>query len=128
MKLSSGFTLIEIILYIVVLSIVGSGLLIAFNAALMAGENPGKNLAASQLAKARMDIILQQRLVNGFNSISDPCAAGSSPAACAPLATFATNNNLIVTSSIPPASGGIRTATVTVSGAGNATLTMRFVQ
>ncbi|WP_133129849.1 prepilin-type N-terminal cleavage/methylation domain-containing protein [Legionella yabuuchiae] len=128
MKVNSGFTLIEIILYIVVLSIVGSGLLIAFNAALVTGENPGKTLAASQLAKARMNIILQQRLVNGFNNISDPCATDPAPGACAPLATFATNNNLIVASSIPPATGGVRTATVTVSGAGNATVTMRFVQ
>lgn len=128
MKRQLGFTLIEVIIFIIVLSIVATGLFVSFNTVLALSANPGKNLAASQLAKARMSIILQNRLVNGFSSITDPCSSGSPPAPCSILATFATNNNLFVSSSIGAVSGGIQTVQVSVTGSGTATLTMRFVE
>jgi prepilin-type N-terminal cleavage/methylation domain-containing protein len=125
---SKGYTLIEVVVYIVVLGVIASGLFVAFNSSLITSSNPGKIMAANQLAKARMSIILHYRLVNGFANITDPCYPTSSVNACTALATFATNNGLTVSSSIPAASGGIRTATISISGEGASTLTMRFVE
>lgn len=122
-----GQTLIELIIFIVVMGIVSVGALIGFNSVLKNSHQPGRRLIASQLADARMNLILMQREEYGFANISDPCSTGAL-AACTGLQTFAQNAGYTVSSSISPASGGVVTATITVSGAGNATVTMRFVQ
>lgn len=75
-----------------------------------------------------MNIILQQRLVNGFSNISDPCVLGSPPAACTILTTFASTQGLAVSSAIVASGSDVKTATVTVTGTGNAQVVMRFVQ
>jgi len=128
MSKQRGFTLIEMIVFILVLAITASASLLAYTNILAKSNQPGKILAASQLAHARMAIILQQRLVNGFASITDPCTAGVPPAACTGLAAFATSGGYVVTSSIPAAAGGVQTATITITGSGNSTVVMRFVQ
>ncbi len=127
MKNQQGISLIELVMFIVLIGIIVTGSFSAFDLILTDSSQPGRILAAGQLAKARMNLILQQRLVNGFTNITDPCVSGS-PAACSGLAAFASAHGFVVSSSIPAAVGGVRTATVTVSGAGSATVIMRFVQ
>lgn len=128
MKKHSGMTLIEVVVFIVVLGITAAGSLTAMRTILTNSSQPGKILAAAQLAQARMAIILQQAVVNGFSNINDPCNLTTPPAACTGLATFASNKGYTLSSSILAASGGVITASVTVSGAGNAILVTRFVQ
>jgi Tfp pilus assembly protein PilE len=126
MKPFKGQTLIELVIFIVVLGIVLTPLLTVFNSVLKRSNQPQYLLTAAQLADARMNMILQQRRINGFTNISDPCSTGSLNA-CTALKAFATNH-YVVSSSIPPAVNGIQTVTVTVTGTGTATNLMRFVQ
>ena len=127
MRKDQGFTLIEVVIFIVILGVIMAATLRMFKSVLIYTSRPGYMLTASQLADARMNLILLQRKVNGFTSIVDPCSSGSL-AACTTINTFATNNGYVISSSIPNAVNGVRTATVTVSGTGDATVMMRFVQ
>ncbi|MDP3704838.1 MAG: prepilin-type N-terminal cleavage/methylation domain-containing protein [Legionellaceae bacterium] len=126
-KKYQGQTLIELTVFIVILGIVLTGILQALQTVLFYSGQPGHILTASQLADARMNIIIQQRRIQGVTSMSDPCLTGSLNA-CTSINGFATTNGYVVSSSIPAAVNGVRTATVTVSGTGNATLIARFVQ
>lgn len=115
MKKLRGFTLLELVVTIIVLSLAVTGFVLSYTQTILSAANPGIEMKAAQLANARMNIILLQRLVNGYSLIQDPCAGGSPPAACVPLATFATDAGLTAASSIVVGSG-ITTATVTISG------------
>lgn len=79
MNKASGFTLIELIVFILVIGISAVAALVAFNTVAGRSNEPGQLMAAAQLANARMNIIVQRRLVDGFANISDPCASGSPP-------------------------------------------------
>lgn len=121
-----GFTLIEIIAFIIVVGIIATGILLAFNTVLFHSSEPGKLLQANQLAHARMQLILQQRLINGFDNLSDPCETMPSLTPCQTLATFADNNGLNVSSSITGDSTA-KTVTISVRGAGSSRVVTRFV-
>lgn len=127
MKKYQGQSLIELVIFIVVVGIITGAIVNTFRTILIYSYRPGSLLTASQLADARMNIIIQQRRVNGFTNISDPCST-SSLAACTGLNTFANNYGYIINSSLPAAVNGTRIVTVTVSGTGNATSVVRFVQ
>ena len=127
MRHQRGLTLIELVVFIVIVGILVSGALTGFTTILRYSNRPGYLLTATQLADARMNLILQQRRVGGFSSLSDPCSSGSL-AACTGLNTFATAGGYVVSSSISAVSGGTRTANVTVTGTGSAQVVARFVQ
>jgi Tfp pilus assembly protein PilE len=134
MRQQKGQTLIELILFIVIISIALTGSMHVFRTVLLYGGRIGHLLTASQLAEARMNLIIQKRHepddVTGFANLSDPCSSGSL-AACTTLNAFASANGYTVTSSPNPitaAADGSKTVTVTVSGAGDATSSVRFVQ
>ena len=127
MRRYAGQTLIELIVFIVVMGIVISGSMLALQTVLLNSAKPAQILTASQLADARMNLIIQQRRINGFLAVSDPCSSGAL-AACAGLNTFATNNGYVVSSSISAAVNGVITATVTVNGTASANIVARFVQ
>jgi len=127
MNKQRGLSLVELVIFIVILGVMVAGLLGVFTNVLHYSNEPGQNLKASQLALARINAITLQRISFGFNSINDPCTAGS-PAACVALDNFATSEGLSVVSSIPAAVSGVRSATITISGFGHAVDTVRFVQ
>ena len=126
MRKHQGLTLIELIVFIVVVGVVISGSMRAFNTILFYSNKPAQRLTASQLADARMNLIVLQRRVNGLAGMSDPCSSGSL-AACTGLSNFAanggrplSNEGYVVSSSITAISGGARTATVIVCEKSNA--------
>lgn len=121
-----GVTLIELILFIVIISIAMVSLILSFSTVLGRIVEPGQRLVASELADARMNLILLQRHVYGFNNISDPC--DTSPAACAALTSFATGAGYVVSSSITNPESNIALVTVTVSGTASATDVLEFTQ
>ena len=99
-----GLTLIEILLFIVIVGIVAAGLLTAFNGALRNSSTPGQMLTAQLLAQERMEVIIGQRRVLGFggftSSTFDPCTATPSsnqpfctsfPSGYSVTATFSNN-------------------------------------
>lgn len=121
-----GVTLIELVLFIVVISIAMVSLILSFSTVLGLIAEPGQRLIASELADARMNLILLQRHVYGFNNISDPC--GTSPAACAALNSFATGAGYVVSSSITNPVSNTALVTITVSGTASATDVLEFTQ
>jgi prepilin-type N-terminal cleavage/methylation domain-containing protein len=119
-----GFSLIEMVIFIVVIGIVASTLLIGLNQAARYSGIPRSNLEASFLANARMQIILMNRNLNGYTSLSDPCTATPALNICTPLSTYATTNGLIV--STPSISGSNpKIISLDVSGNGNASIQAR---
>ena len=112
-----GFTLIELVAFIVVIGIIAGGLLVGMNQALKSTKSPTGIAQASYLANARMQIILMNRAFNGYATLSDPCPAA---ALCAPLTAYATANNFTVTSIISGTNPKI--ITISVTGAGDATI------
>lgn len=73
-----GFTLIEMVIFIVVLGIIGATLVSAFNASQSSSRTPEQTLIATELAISRMELILEQRFSQGFNNFSDPCTSSNS--------------------------------------------------
>ena len=80
-RASAGFSLIELIVFIVVIGIALAGVMTAFNTALQNTSSVNPETTAIQLASARMEIIFSQSRSQGFASFIDICAS-SPPAVC----------------------------------------------
>jgi hypothetical protein len=128
MKYLRGESLIELMVFITVMGIFLAGSMSSIQTVLRYNTKPAAITAASHLANARMNLILQQRLVSGFANINDPCANNSTLDACTALANYANTNGFVVSSAVSTPVNGACTATVSVTGAGYATNSMRFVQ
>ncbi len=134
LKTESGQTMVEMVIFIVIIGIVITGAMSAFKTVLSFSGQSGHLLTASQLANARMNLITQNRHepdeATGFANLSDPCNSGSLDA-CVSLNAFASAYGYVITSSPNPidaAADGSKTVTVTVTGTGNATTSARFTQ
>jgi len=82
-----GFTLLEVIVFIVVSGIVLAGLIVGMSGALRSAGDPKAMHQGLQLAQGRMELILAQRSrldFSGFTAATfDPCAApGGAQEAC----------------------------------------------
>lgn len=116
-----GFSLIELITFIIIIGIVSSSLLLGLNQAAFNSDIPRNIPEASFLANARMQIILMNRAINGYSSLNDPCTSTPGLAICTPLSNYATTNNFSVAT--PTISGSNpKSITINVTGAGNATI------
>lgn len=112
----AGFTLVELVIFIVILGIIVSGVFLAFSTALQQSSNVNPQTTANELASARMDIILGQRRMNGFATLVDPCPA----AAVCPAMSGYTTTSTIAALTIG-ADSNYKLITVTVTGPQNAT-------
>jgi len=120
-----GFSLVELIIFILVISILSTALLSVFSTALRGPAQVSSSIQAMRLAVERMELILPQRQVLGFTAFNspgaDPCEAGSTQLACTSIPAGFT-----VTSDIAADWAGdtnYKVVTVTVSGAASSTLT-----
>ena len=101
-KLEAGFSLIELVVFIVVVGILGTALFAAFSTALQQGASgPDLSTSAAQLAQERMELILAQKRVLGFAGFTaatfDPCTSSppSTQAVCtAPPAGYTVSATL----------------------------------
>jgi type II secretory pathway pseudopilin PulG len=83
MKKQKGVTLIELVIFIIVLGIIVTGILMSFGVALRKSPDIDRASRAVELAQQRMDLIVGLRKMNGFDSITtDPCEDPSPPNAC----------------------------------------------
>lgn len=112
-KSPHGFTLIELVVFIVILGIAAITVLLSFQTLLTKSPNTNRQTTAIALAEGRMDVIIGQYYQNGFASFSDICAGGSPAAVCQ------SQSGYTITSSIVN-NGASKTITVTVSGLGSA--------
>jgi len=113
-KLSPGFTLIELIIFIVIVGIAATAILLSFQTVLSKSPDTNKQTIATELAEGRMDLIIGQYYIYGLSSFSDICN-GSSPAVCMTISGYTVSSSITGT--------GPKTITVTVSGSGSAVLT-----
>ena len=117
---SAGFSLIELIIFILIIGIAASAVLTSFQTILQKSPTGNRQTTAIALAQERMDLILAQRQLQGFSSFIDPCASGSPPAICtAPTGYTVTANIAAITIG---GDSNYKTITVTVSGSGDAVL------
>lgn len=99
---SGGFSLIELVIFIVVIGIAVPGIFLAFSTALQKSPIVNPQTIANQLAAARMDIIIGQRRMFGYSSFTDPCIS-SPPAVCTVPAGI---TGYTITSTISPLTVG----------------------
>ena len=78
----SGFTLIEAVVFIVVVGIAAVALFRMFSQTLPRSPAPSQLTQAAQLAQERMELILGRRSAAGFSAMNDPCVGGTPPAMC----------------------------------------------
>ncbi len=120
-----GFSLIELIIFILVVSILSTALFSVFSTALRGPAQVSGSIQAMQLAVERMELILPQRKALGFVAFAtpaaDPCQQGSTQLVCTTIPAGFT-----VTPDIVPNWGGdnnYKVVTVSVTGTATATLT-----
>lgn len=115
-----GFSLIELIVFILIIGIIASALLVSFSTILQNAPSSNFQTTAIALAGERMDIILGQKQMQGFSSFSDPCTLSTPPAICVSYSGY-TISSSIGTITIGGDSG-YKVITVTISGKGNVVL------
>ncbi len=120
-----GFSLIELVIFIVITSLLSAALFAVFSSALLGPAQTSSATQAMRLAVERMELILPQRQVLGFTSFSlpnaDPCKMGSAQLACSNIP-----GSYTVDSTIDDnwgADTNYKVVTVSVSGTATATLT-----
>lgn len=118
MKGQIGFTLIEVIIFIVVISIMMSAIFLALTTSLQKLPLIYNNTIATQTAKSCIEWFLGQRRLNGYAAFS--CPSTTVPTFCAAPTGFTLSVNVACTTINSDAN--YKTITVTVSGKGNATL------
>ena len=117
----SGYTLIELVVFMVVVAIAAAGILLGFNTALTTYPEEVKMRRAMEIATTRLEYVAGQAKIVGFNSFADNCS-GSSPDICD------TPSGYSVSTTISNFSATIKTITVDVSGDGYASATTAVAQ
>ena len=84
----AGFTLIELIIFIVISGILAVGLAATFSTTMRGAAGSSQLTQATQLAQERMELILARRRAAGFAAMNDPCNPGPGPALCTPPAGY----------------------------------------
>lgn len=87
-KPQAGISLIELVVFIVVVAIVAVGLFKALARSLPIAPTPQQITQATQFAQERVELILGQKDVLTFSGMTDPCVGGTPPAICTPPAGF----------------------------------------
>jgi Tfp pilus assembly protein PilV len=98
-----GVTLVELIVFIVIMGISAVALLSMYRAVLPHGLTPAQITLATQLAQERMELILGQRIVDGYSTatFTDPCVGAASPVICTNQFTPSGLYSIIVTGISP---------------------------
>ena len=81
-KRQTGVSLIELIVFIIVVAIAVIGLLTSLGRSLPTDPAPQEITQATQLAQERMELIVGQKDNLGFAGMTDPCVGGTPPAIC----------------------------------------------
>lgn len=119
MKKLSGFSFIELIVFIVVTAILSTTILLAFVTALQKTPLDRQQIIATQTAQQCMEWYLGQRRLNGFSAIT--CSASPpTPTMCTLPAGYSFSNSITCTTI--NSDTNYKLITVTVSGAGDASL------
>lgn len=113
-----GFTLIEVILFIIITGLLASTLLLSFYTSLQKMPALHQNMIATQTARRCMDWIIGQRRMNGFSTIT--CPSTTTPTFCTAPSGYTISTNITCTTI--NSDTNYKTITITISGAGDAKL------
>ena len=110
-----GFSLLEAIVFIVVLAVLLGSLAASFGSSLRLSPQAGQIDVAAELAQQRMELILAQHRAAGYAAMADPCPG---PAVCTPPAGYTVTSSMAAGFAGDPSNYKI--VTVDVTGAGTA--------
>lgn len=119
---SAGFSLIELVVFIVVMGFAITGIFLAFQTSLQKSVVSTPQTNVNLLAQGRMEVIVGQERINGFNSYSDICPAAAVCTLPAALSGYAVSSS-ITTTTINSDTYNI--VTVTATGPQNASATVK---
>jgi prepilin-type N-terminal cleavage/methylation domain-containing protein len=89
-----GFSLVELIAFIVIMGIAAVALLSMYRAVLPHGTTPAEITLATELAQERMELILGQRVAGGYSPLADPCVL-SLAAVCTPTSGYTVSSVIV---------------------------------
>lgn len=119
-----GFSLIELVFFILITSILAKTILISMQTVLQDTPSVHYNLVASQLADQCMEGFIGQRRLLGYSYAGLSCSASPSlPSVCSSPTGYTTSAAITCTQMLPGDSIPSKMVTVTVTGLGNVTLT-----
>lgn len=119
---AAGFTLIEVLVFIVVSSLLMTTILLSATTALNSIPAVQNQFVAIQTARQCMEWFLEQRRLNGYTALT--CPSTPSASACSAPSGFTVNNTVSCTTW--NTDSNYKTITVTVSGLGNASLSAQI--
>lgn len=122
---SRGFSLIETIVFIVVVGLMMAALAVAFGGPLRTSPRAGELDLMAELTQQRMELILAQRRAAGFAAFADPCVPGPGPAACTAPAGYTVSASIAAGWGATPAS--YKVVTVSVVGPASSITTSSLV-
>ncbi|TAK74631.1 MAG: type II secretion system protein [Gammaproteobacteria bacterium] len=117
----AGFTLIEMVIFIVVTSLLMTTILLGANQALRSTPSIHNQWVAVQVARRCAEWFLQQRRLMGYSALS--CPSTPSASACSAPSGFSVSTSVSCTTW--NSDTAYKTITVTVGGAANATLAVQ---
>lgn len=124
MKRSKGFTLIELIVFIIIVGLASGAMFAGMQTALRKSKTVKDDMRALFLAQQRMELILGQKKQTGFTSFVDPCVSLSFPASLCASGAFSFGYTVSSTiSSSWNSDTSLKQITVTVTGPQSVTLT-----
>lgn len=112
-----AFTLIEVIVFIVIISIAAALLFPILMSLKYAGNLPDQTVA-QQMAQLQMELAVENRVINGFTYFSDPCTGGSPPTLCTAPTGYSASTSIANNWN---GDTNYKVITVTVSGEAQAT-------
>lgn len=121
MRRQQGYSLIELIIFIIILGLIAGTLLVSMNQSLQKSPVISRVATALDLAQQRMDVILGQKQLVGFTSFSDVCLTSAALPFCV------SDPDYVISSAVSVGFGintvDYKVVTVDVSGAASVTLT-----
>jgi len=118
MKKNSGVTLIELVMFIVIMGIISSTVGPMFFAILKNAPKVQHYSAATQLASQCLEGYLGERYIKGYSTV----LSATTPALCTVPTGYTITKSVTNTTKYSEAS--YKTITVTVAGEGNATMSL----
>ena len=89
-----GVSLVEVVVFIVVVGVLAAGLFSALSNSLRGTPQAGQTDSATEMAQQRMELILAQRRAVGFLNFVDPCPAAGAAICNGPLGYSAAPANI----------------------------------
>lgn len=125
---SSGFTLVEVIIFIVGLAILAGVILLPLVISLRSSNTGFSTLKALNVAAGRMELIRMQARSAGFANTADLCAGVSPPAVCAASTPSGYTVTSVIGAAPAPNNDTSQYKQVTVTAVGNSSVGNGYAQ